>query len=139
MLESFLETLPEMCAPFKDELRTIFLNLVPGLDGALFFLRKHLKETVTTVDTCLINGAFNVMSSLLKRYERDEQMGQAPLDEEEIKQAQKSTVPLWVFSLIWSLGASVIGEGRPKLNDFFREKATAFGFAKHMPPTVTRQ
>jgi dynein heavy chain len=82
-------------------MREIFFNAVPGLNGALFFLRKHLKETVGTVDTCLVQGCFNVMSSLLKRYHRDEQMGQTPLDADETSAAQKAVLPLWVFSMIW--------------------------------------
>jgi len=137
LLDSFLETLPPLCDGAKNEMREIFLNAVPGLNGALFFLRKHLKETVGTVDTCLVQGCFNVMSSLLKRYHRDEQMGQTPLDADETSAAQKAVLPLWVFSMIWSIGASCVGEGRSRLNDFFRETAATKGFAKHMPPTVT--
>ena len=137
LLTSFLQTLPEMFEPFKEEFAKIFASVVPGLDGVLFFIRKQLKETVATVDNCLVMGAFNVMSSLLKRYERDEALGQAPLEEREIKDAQKAAVPLWVFSLIWGLGASVTGPGRPRLERFFRDKAETHGFTKHMPPTVT--
>ena len=29
---------------------------MPGLDGVLLFMRKNLKETVTTVDTCLVRA-----------------------------------------------------------------------------------
>mmetsp|Transcript_6703 Transcript_6703/g.27190 ORF Transcript_6703/g.27190 Transcript_6703/m.27190 type:complete len:4341 (+) Transcript_6703:132-13154(+) len=137
LLTSFLQTLPEMFEPFKEEFAKIFASVVPGLDGVLFFIRKQLKETVTTVDNCLVSGAFNVMSSLLKRYERDEALGQAPLEEWEIKDAQKAAVPLWVFSLIWGLGASVTGPGRPRLERFFRDKAETHGFTKHMPPAST--
>jgi dynein heavy chain len=137
LLTSFLQTLPETFEPFKEEFTKIFMSVVPGLDGVLFFIRKQLKETVTTVDNCLVAGAFNVMSSLLKRYERDEALGQAPLDETEIKDAQRAALPLWVFSLIWGLGASVTGPGRPRLETFFREKAEAHAFAKHMPPAST--
>ena len=78
LLTSFLQTLPETFEPFKEEFTKIFMSVVPGLDGVLFFIRKQLKETVTTVDNCLVAGAFNVMSSLLKRYVRDEALGQAP-------------------------------------------------------------
>ena len=69
----------------------------------MFFIRKQLKETVTTVDNCLVAGAFNVMSSLLKRHERDEALGQAPLDEAEIKDAQRAALPPGCFP---SSGAS---------------------------------
>ena len=50
LLTSFLQTLPETFEPFKEEFTKIFMSVVPGLDGVLFFIRKQLKETVTTVD-----------------------------------------------------------------------------------------
>jgi dynein heavy chain len=56
LLTSFLQTLPEMFEPFKEEFAKIFASVVPGLDGVLFFIRKQLKETVTTVDNCLVSG-----------------------------------------------------------------------------------
>jgi hypothetical protein len=46
------------------------VKVMPGMEGILFFLRKTLKETVVTVDTCLVQGLFNIMSALLKKYER---------------------------------------------------------------------
>ena len=134
LLESYLQSLPAWMAPKIEMLRGIFTSLVPGMDGVLFFMRKNLKETVTTVDTCLVKGAFNVMSALLKRYERNELLGQEPLSDEEISAALECAGPLWCFSLVWSCCATVTGPGRPKLEDFVRAKASEAGFEVHMPP-----
>ena len=132
LLDSYLQSLPELMAPFKDKFRESFMTIMPGMEGLVFFMRKTLKETVATVDTCLIMGLFNVMNSLLKRYERKE--GQDPLTPEEIEGAHQSAMPMWIFSFIWSVCASVTGPGRPKLDEFLRKKAEEGGFAEHMPP-----
>jgi hypothetical protein len=42
---------------------------------------------------------------------------------------------MWIFSLIWSVGASCTGPGRAKMDVFLRKKADEGGFAEHMPPT----
>jgi dynein heavy chain len=136
LLDSYLQSLPELMQPFLAQFRETFMSITGGsgtsMDGLTFFIRKNLKETVTTVDTCLVMGLFNIMSALLKRYERPE--GMEPLTPEEIEGAHQCAMPMWIFSLIWSVCASVTGPGRPKLDQFLRKKAEECGFAEHMPP-----
>ena len=91
LLDSYLQSLPDLFQPHVDKFREIFEAVVPGMEGIVFFMRKNLKETVTTVDTCLVKGQFNLMASLLKRYVRDPMKGEEPLSG-----AQKIT---------WSLGS----------------------------------
>ena len=111
LLDSYLESLPEIMKPYLGKFRDIFVKVMPGLDGLLHFVRKNLKETVVTVDTCLVSGMFNVMTSLLKKYERHEHLHQEPLTSQEISAAQKAALPLWIFSMIWSACATVTGPG----------------------------
>ena len=134
LLDSYLQSLPDLFQPHVDKFREIFEAVVPGMEGIVFFMRKNLKETVTTVDTCLVKGQFNLMASLLKRYVRDPMKGEEPLSGEERRNADKAAVPLWIFSMIWSLCASVTGPGRPQLEQFFRKKAEEHEFANFMPP-----
>lgn len=61
LLDSWLQSLPAVVAPAAPQLRDIFDALIPGLDGALLFLRRSLKEVVPTVDTSLVASLFNVM------------------------------------------------------------------------------
>ena len=135
LLDSYLESLPEIMKPYLGKFRDIFVKVMPGLDGLLHFVRKNLKETVVTVDTCLVSGMFNVMTSLLKKYERHEHLHQEPLTSQEISAAQKAALPLWIFSMIWSACATVTGPGRPRLETFMRQKAKECDFVKHMPPS----
>jgi dynein heavy chain len=105
---------------------------VPSMEGAIFFVRKQCKEVVGTVDNCLVMAMFKVMDALLRKYQRT--VHEEPLTPEEIESANVAALPLWLFSFVWSIGASVGAEGRKKLEQFTRAKADANGFAQHLPP-----
>lgn len=87
---------------------------------------------VATVDNCLVLGMFKIMNALLARYHRRED--QDPLTPEEIESANVAALPMWVFSFVWSVGATVGASGRKKLEAFVRQRAEDGGFAEHMPP-----
>ena len=53
----------------------------------IWLLLMQLKEVVATVDNCLVLGMFNIMDSLLKKYERAED--QEPLSPEDIEGARE--------------------------------------------------
>ena len=55
LLDSYVHSLPAFLGDAeRNAMRSMFDALVPGMDGVLFFIRKQLKETVQTVDTCLV-------------------------------------------------------------------------------------
>lgn len=72
------------------------------------------------------------LHSFLKKYHRPE--GTEPLSAAEAEAAVKAAVPLFLFSFVWSVGASCTGQGRPKLEEFVRAKALSKGFASALPP-----
>lgn len=45
----------------------LWQDIVPE---AVYFVRKHLKEPVTTVDNALVASCFNIMDALLKPFVR---------------------------------------------------------------------
>lgn len=85
----------------------MFRALVP--DG-LRFVRKSLKETVATVNSNLVAACFNVMDSLLAPYVRTE--GFNDLTAEEKAKLGDMLPAFFLFSVIWSLGASCDKGGR---------------------------
>lgn len=51
----------------KELLGKLWQDMVPE---AVHFVRKHLKEPVTTVDNALVASCFNIMDALLRPYVR---------------------------------------------------------------------
>ncbi|KAK3247674.1 hypothetical protein CYMTET_42830 [Cymbomonas tetramitiformis] len=133
LLQSWLNTVPHFLEQHKAPFTELFNKLIPGLEGMVFFVRKQCKEVVGTVDNNLVLSMFAIMDSLLKKYERTED--QEPLTPEEIEGAHVCMLPMWIFSFIWSIGASVNGESRPKVEEQMREIASGNNFLEHLPPT----
>ena len=100
----------------RNAMRSMF-DAVPGMDGVLFFIRKQLKETVRPWTRASSRARSTscptrCFGAVLRR---DEALGQDPLSDEEAANARACAASLWAFSIIWSICASVTGEGRPSL------------------------
>ena len=63
--------MPAALEPSKAQLTTLWEALVPD---AVRCVRKHLKETVATVDSNLVCSFFNVMDALLLPFQRSAQL-----------------------------------------------------------------
>ena len=120
LLDSWIETLPEFAACKGEEMKQIFLAIVPD---CIYMVRKQLKETVTTTDNNLVTSIFKIMSSMLKPFIRNE--GEDPLTEEVLNQIKEMAVPYFIFSIVWSVGCSCDAKGRVAFDKYFREKVGA--------------
>ena len=115
-LVSWLESLPGCIIGKQSLLAAMFRALVPEL---IRFVRKNLKETVATTDLNLVSSLFSLMDSMVKPHIRVE--GEDPLTAEELKKLADIVGSLFLFSMVWSVGASCDKEGRLKFDKFIRE------------------
>ena len=115
-LVSWLESLPGCIIGKQSLLAAMFRALVPEL---IRFVRKNLKETVATTDLNLVSSLFSLMDSMVKPHIRVE--GEDPLTAEELKKLADIVGSLFLFSMVWSVGASCDKEGRLKFDKFMRE------------------
>ena len=133
LLVSWLESLPATISGQQGLLSALFRALVAPL---IRFVRKSVKETVATTDLNLLKSLFNVMDSLFIQYNRGE--GEEPLTGEELAHIGQIVGHCFVFSIIWSIGASCDKDGRVKFNEYFRKLVDdkSWHLAKqYMPPT----
>lgn len=134
LLQSWLDTLPELFQPMTEDFKRIFNALVPGEEGILNHIRRNWTEVVSTVNASLLKSFFKLMDSFILPYLPSEEDGKT-LSEEDAANARLSALPLFLFSFFWSICATVDEAGRVGLDKFVREKANSYGFAEHMPPT----
>ncbi|GIQ85904.1 dynein heavy chain 1, axonemal, partial [Kipferlia bialata] len=83
----------------------------------LRYVRDHCKETIPTVDANLVMSMFKLIDCFLVDFAVNE-MGQAPV--ERVAAIAKLLEPIVVFSMVWSLGASLEGGSRDGFSTFLR-------------------
>ncbi|KAG7467511.1 hypothetical protein MATL_G00154460 [Megalops atlanticus] len=114
LMVSWLNTLPPTISDMHKELISgLFHRMLPA---CLQFIRRGTKELSPTSDTNLVNSLMNLMDCLMDEF-RDEAL---------IKSKNERDICSWlegifVFSLVWSVGASCQEEGRNRFDGVVRE------------------
>ncbi|XP_058478991.1 dynein axonemal heavy chain 7 [Solea solea] len=112
LMLSWLNTLP-INAAHKDLIRALFSRVLPA---CIQLIRKATKELSPTSDTSLVKSLMNLMDCMMDEFH----------NEEKIKSMKEEDVRSWlegifVFCLVWSLGASCDDSGRVKFDAVVRE------------------
>jgi dynein heavy chain, axonemal len=110
--ESWLQGLPPGFVEVRHVLRDLFQALVPPLIG---HVRKHLKETVATVDGNLCVGVFKIFGALIGD---SWEVEAAP---QEVERARQVAVPLFLFAIVWGVGGSCDRVSRPSFDAEMRQ------------------
>ncbi|XP_029968156.1 dynein heavy chain 7, axonemal-like [Salarias fasciatus] len=114
LMLSWLNTLPSTVnARHKDLITALFDRVLPA---CLQLIRKATKELSPTSDTNLVKSLMNLMDCMMDEFH----------DEEQIKKMNDKDICSWlegvfVFSLVWSVGASCDDSGRVKFDELIRE------------------
>ncbi|EDO45806.1 predicted protein [Nematostella vectensis] len=115
LLTSWLHTLPKT---LNEENKELIKDLFDRMEEALLqFIRKGgFKELSPTNDTNLVNSHMNMMDTLMDEFH----------DEQRFKELNEREVAAWLeciylFSCVWSLGATLDGEGRKSFDKLLRE------------------
>ncbi|KAM6934818.1 dynein axonemal heavy chain 7 [Xenentodon cancila] len=114
LMLSWLTTLPiTVNATHKDLITALFDRIVPV---CLQLIRKATKEVSPTSDTNLVKSLMNLMDCMMDEFQ----------DEAKIKSMSEKCVQSWlegifVFCLVWSVGASCDDLGRTKFDALLRE------------------
>ncbi|KAJ7552701.1 hypothetical protein O6H91_06G065600 [Diphasiastrum complanatum] len=116
LMLSWMKTLPSIPGPIKIHLQGLFEWMVPP---CLRFVRKNLKEISMTSDANLVTSLMRTFYGLI-----DE-----PQKEEMLKSLGKTKLLVWIeslfiFSLVWSIGATCDNDGRDLFDAFFRQIAS---------------
>ena len=131
--KSFLDQLPHTVMPFRENVAVLIDKYLDGTFevGMLDHVRRLVKECVLTVDNNLLKSFYNVQQcyyeSFIPKHEED------VIPEDRIAKLEANIEPWFIFSLIWSLGASADAKGRPVFDKKFREMMATFECTKPPP------
>eukprot|EP01031_Cornospumella_fuschlensis_P032177 gene32177-38921_t len=129
LLQSWLQRMPP-CTPdiVKSKLTYYFDLYVPP---SLMFIRTNVKELVPTVDNNLTESLLRILDCYLEPYYPVE--GRPPATDLMIADLITCIDPLFIFALIWSVGATTNEDGRRMFDAFLRQELFANKFSWPFP------
>ncbi|XP_031730848.1 dynein heavy chain 7, axonemal isoform X1 [Anarrhichthys ocellatus] len=114
LMLSWLNTMPATVnAAHKDLIAGLFDRMMPA---CLQLIRKATKELSPTSDTNLVKSLMNLMDCMMDEFHDEAKM--KSMDEKDICSWLES---IFVFCLVWSVGASCDDSGRAKFDAVVRE------------------
>ena len=132
LIDSWIQIIPPNLLAykgFKARLVELFSLFVAD---ALFFLRRNLKELLTSMNNNLVQSLCRILDCFFILYKESELK---KVSEDEIKLLVAGLDSLFVFALIWSIGATTDYEGREKFSEFVRNKITQKEVKAKFPDT----
>jgi dynein heavy chain len=129
LLQSWLETLPECVPQLVKSKITYYFDLY--VQPCIYFLRTYLKELAPTVDNNLAQSLMRILDCYFEPFHTVEGRP-APTD---LMLADLVTCidPLFIFSLVWSVGATTNEDGRKMFDAFLKQELTANKFPWPFP------
>lgn len=107
LIDSWLLKLPDSLLSKSKKLKDRLIKLFKLVDPCLDFVRKSVKETVTTQNNNLVQSLMRILDCYLINYVDTELK---KITFEEIEYLEKCLDQLFYFSLVWSMG--VTGDNR---------------------------
>ncbi|KAG3085473.1 Dynein heavy chain 1, axonemal [Phytophthora cactorum] len=135
LVDSWVEHLPKPVAQFGH----IFMRLFDVyLYASVTFIRSFLGELVPTMDNNLAQSLMNILDCTLDPFREKPADGTGepqPASKTPNAQFQDDIEPLFIFALIWSVGASTNDAGRVRFDSFLRSELVANNCKPPLPPT----
>jgi dynein heavy chain len=129
LVQSWLEALP---ACFTPSMKASLQYLADAyIQGALFFLRRYLTEPVPTMDNSLVRSLLNLMDCYFEPY--TPKATRDPPTAEAVAALESNLSALFMFSLVWSVSATVDAEGRARFNAYLRSVMEMHAFPTPFP------
>lgn len=118
--------------------RTLYGLFEKLLEPSIEFVRKQCIEPVPSVDNNLVASLLRLLDCLLRPYVPiDSISGEQRKSEAELAALRAHLEPLFLWSLVWSVGATTDKAGRLRFDAFLRTLAADFGI-NDLPPAKVR-
>ena len=120
LVDSWLQTLSEPIRLLKPKSTIMILTKLfdKYLDNCIKFMRKNCPEPVPSVNNNVCQSMLRIMDCFFQPYQNTDAK---TILEAEIEDLESMLEPLFIFSCIWSIGATTTPEGRAKFSDNVRQ------------------
>lgn len=122
LIKSNIQKQMAVLIPAYSEIFNIDISILSDqlIEPSMEFLRKNIKEAVVTTNGNLVCSLFKILSCLFSKYETPtDGMTAAAIDMPSFEACLK---PFFLFSLIWSVGATSDNDGRVKFSSWLRSQ-----------------
>ncbi|XP_018600098.2 dynein heavy chain 1, axonemal isoform X2 [Scleropages formosus] len=99
--ECWLRTIPEPIKPYSQMLTSLFTRF---LQDSVSFVRKSVKEVISTMDSNLTCSLLKLLDCFFQPFIPRE--GEKPPPQEKLSRLGELIEPWFIFSLVWSVGAT---------------------------------
>lgn len=127
LIQSWLNTIPEsLGAKGKAIILSLFDEFVPSI---LPHLRRNCVEPLPTMNNCLVEAVLNLMDTFLNPF-RPTEDGASSSERKSDVQIQRllaTLEPIFIFSLVWGMCATVNKAGRRVFDVFLRSEMASNG------------
>ncbi|KAM7063036.1 dynein axonemal heavy chain 1 [Molossus nigricans] len=114
-VECWLKRLPASFKPYQENFSTLFVNF---LEKAITFLRASVKEVIASTDSNLTMSLLKLLDCFFKPFVPKEGLKKIP--PEKLSRIPELIEPWFIFSLIWSVGATGDSVGRSSFSHWLR-------------------
>ncbi|XP_053075250.1 dynein axonemal heavy chain 1 isoform X4 [Acinonyx jubatus] len=108
-VECWLRRLPDLFKPYEEQFKALFVGF---LEGSITFIRNSVKEVIASTNSNLIMSLLKLLDCFFKPFLPKE--GLKKISPEKLSRIPELIEPWFIFSLIWSVGAT--GDSASRIN-----------------------
>ncbi|XP_058931925.1 dynein axonemal heavy chain 1 [Kogia breviceps] len=116
-VECWLRHLPALLKPFEEQFKALFVSF---LEGSITFVRSSVKEVITSTNSNLTMSLLKLLDCFFKPFLPKEGLKKIP--PEKLSRIPELIEPWFIFSLIWSVGATGDSASRISFSHWLRIK-----------------
>ncbi|KAG0617480.1 hypothetical protein M758_5G192300 [Ceratodon purpureus] len=115
LIDSYIQKLSKDLTQVGEKIiRDLFWSVC---EPCIRHVKRHLKQTVSTTEDNMVLACFNIMDSLTISFVKSDG---SDISNEDKMRAKQVIEPLFIFSVVWSVGATCDNDGRNKFDDYMK-------------------
>ncbi|XP_050636999.1 dynein axonemal heavy chain 1 [Macaca thibetana thibetana] len=116
-IECWLKKLPPLLKPYEEHFKALFVSF---LEESISFVRSSVKEVIASTNCNLTMSLLKLLDCFFKPFLPREGLKKIP--SEKLSRVAELIEPWFIFSLIWSVGATGDSNGRTSFSHWLRLK-----------------